>query len=561
MKLLLLALYLCLDHAAVAERVTSLGLSTGLLAFATLYCALVLALCAAALIRSAPVRIVTAAVLAIGSVMLQSYEWATGAPLVYEAFETMVASRGDAGDALSQHGTTLMQAIGAASILFLAIALPPGRFALRHGIGWIVPVGAVAVLAGMLYWRGGEGARALPAPFSPLAQGAIMATLRAVEDERPRRAVDLTPGPALATGDVVLVIDESIAANYLDINQPAGVYSGLARGRPGVSVANFGVAASIANCSAGSNRTMRFGGTRANYRQAAEEMPSIWAYAHRAGLRTVYLDGQRRGGELQNLMTLAERAEIDDFIQVGDTPVPDRDHRLAQILGERLHNGTAELILVNKVGAHFPVADKFPDTAATFRPLPMRGRSEGITDIASLPGVTASSEEDWRLYRNAYRNTVAWSTGGFFDRLLPQVAGTGAVILYTSDHGQDLHERGGTGGSTHCVPDPRPEEGAVPLVVIADSDPKVDWPAYAAANFDGMSHFRLFPTMLALLGYAPEQTLAFYGPTLMSHTKDAYSFTPTYNASLGRSPSWRRLNRAELAVPPASDFAQVAHAP
>ncbi|KRA81447.1 sulfatase-like hydrolase/transferase [Altererythrobacter sp. Root672] len=560
-KLLLLALYLGFDHAVVGERVTSLGLSTGLFAFLMLYCALVLALCAAALIRSTPLRIATAAVLAVGSVMLHSYEWATGSPLVYEAFEMMVASRGDAGDALSQHGSVLLQAIGAALVLFLAVALPPGRFALRYGLGWIVPAGAVIALAGMLYLRGGEGARALPAPFSPLAQGAIMATLRLTEEDHPRQAVGLAPGPALAAGDVVLVIDESVAANYLDINQRAGVYSGLAEGRPGISIANFGVAASVANCSAGSNRTLRFGGTRANYRRAAAEMPSIWAYAHRSGRRTVYLDGQRSGGELQNLMTPAERAEIDDFVQIGDTPVPERDHRLAQILGERLHNGIAELILVNKVGAHFPVADKFPDAAATFRPLPVRGRTEGITDIASLPGVTAASEEDWRLYRNAYRNTVAWSTGGFFDRLLPRVAGTGAVILYTSDHGQDLHERGGAGGSTHCVPDPRPEEGAVPMVVIAGSGSKVDWCASASANFDGMSHFRLFPTLLALMGYAPEQTLAFYGPTLMSATKDAYSFTPTYNASLGRDPNWRQLNRAELAVPPASDYAQMARIP
>ncbi|MBO9518012.1 MAG: hypothetical protein J7493_08085 [Porphyrobacter sp.] len=560
-KLLLLALYLAFDHASVAERVASLGLSTELLAFLVLYGALVLALCAAAFILSTPLRVIAAAVLAIGSVMLQSYEWSTGSPLVYEAFEMMVASRGDAGDALSQHGTVLLQAIGAASILFLAIALPPGRFALRYGIGWIIPLGAVIALAGMLYLRGGEGAKALPAPFSPLAQGAIMATLGLTEKEHPRQAVNLTPSRALATGDVVLVIDESVAANYLDINQRAGVYSGLAGDRPGLRIANFGVAASIANCSAGSNRTLRFGGTRANYRRAAEEMPSVWAYAHRAGFRTVYLDGQRQGGQLQNLMTPAERAEIDDFIQIGDTPVPERDHRLAQLLGERLHNGTAELILVNKVGAHFPVADKFPDAAAKFRPLPVRGRSEGITDIASLPGVTAESEDDWRLYRNAYRNTVAWSTGGFFDRLLPQVPGTGAVILYTSDHGQDLHERGGAGGSTHCVPDPRPEEGAVPLVAITGSDSTVDWRTYSSANFDGMSHFRIFPTLLAVMGYAPEQTVAFYGPSLMSATKDDYSFTPTYNASLGRDPTWRRLDRADLAVPPVADYAQFAGAP
>lgn len=559
-KLLLVALYLAFDHAAVTARAASLGPSAELALWAVLYCALALALAAAAFIRHAALRIAFAAVFAAGSVALQSYEWATGSPLIYDAFETMVASRGDAGDALRQYGAVLLQAIGAALILFAAIALPPGRGRLPLGLGWLLPAGAVVALAGLLYLRGGEGARALPAPFSPLAQGVIMATLRLVEEDRPRMSVDIAPGPATTTGDVVLVIDESVAANYLDINHPNGVHSGLAEPPSGVSVANFGVAASITNCSAGSNQTLRFGGTRANYRQAFEEMPSIWAYARRAGRRTVYLDGQRSGGELQNLMTPAERNEIDDFVQLGQTPVPQRDHELARLVGERLGNGVAELILVNKVGAHFPVADKFPDAAAVFRPLPVRGRSEGITDIAFSPAGGADTDEEWRLYRNAYRNTVAWSTGGFFDRLLPHVAASGAVILYTSDHGQDLHERGAARGSTHCTAEPRPEEGAVPLVVISGSNAKIDWRAHASGNFDRMSHFRLFPTMLALMGYAPERTAAFYGPTLMSRGADPFTFTANYNASLGRDPSWHRIVPADLAVPPASDYARVARA-
>jgi lipid A ethanolaminephosphotransferase len=349
-----------------------------------------------------------------------------------------------------------------------------------------------------------------------------------------------------------------VAANYLDINHRDGVYSGLAETRPDISIANFGIAASITNCSAGSNQTLRFGGKRSNYRQAFEEMPSIWAFARRAGRRTVYLDGQRQGGELQNRMTPAEAAEIDDFIQVGDTPVSERDHELARLLGERLRNGISELILVNKVGAHFPVADKFPLSAAKFQPLPRRSGLE-ITDASALTDAN-KSEHGWRLYRNAYRNALAWSTGGFFDRLLPQVANSEAVIVYTSDHGQDLHERGGAGGSTHCMPDPRAEEGAVPLVVIADSRIKIDWQEHVASNFDSTSHFRIFPTLLVLLGYPANETRGFYGQPLMSRERDPLTFTPNYRASLGRDPVWRRVVRSELAEPPTADYAPIAHA-
>lgn len=556
-KLSLIALFLALDYTAIVERIISLGTSPELVAYLLLYASLGLALTAAGFIGSTVGRVAFAAILATASVALHSYEWATGSPLLYDAFETMVSSRGDAGEAASQHLRVMLLALGAGLILFIGLALPPRRVKLPRGLGWIMPTGAVFALACLLYVRGGEGARALPAPFSPLAQGAIMTSLSLVKDKPVRHKVMMVAGAPLASGDIVLVIDESIAANYLDINHTDGVRSGLAKPRPGVEIANFGIAASTTNCSAGSNLTLRFGGTRRTYREAYESMPSIWAYAHRAGLQTVYLDGQRRGGELQNRMTPVERAEIDDFVQLNDTPVDQRDLKLAELLKERLGNRERELILVNKVGAHFPVADKFPDTAAVFRPLPKRGLSVDIADIAALPGKVPGTADDWRLYRNAYRNTLMWSTGGFFDRLLPQVPGSGAVILYTSDHGQDLHEQGSAGDSTHCVPEPRPEEGAVPLVVIADSGGKVDWSFQAARNFNGMSHFRMFPTLLQLMGYEPQREAAPYGPTLMTPKHEPLSFTSNYSASLGRKPSWLEIHPRELAAPPRTDFEQM----
>ncbi|HYD24966.1 MAG TPA: sulfatase-like hydrolase/transferase [Croceibacterium sp.] len=559
LKLLLLAFYLAWDYQAIAGRVASLGASPALVAWLALYTLLALALAAAAFIPGHLLRFAFAAVLAAGSVMLHSYEWATGSPLTYNAFETMLASRGDASDAASQHGDVLLQALGAAAILLAAIALPPRRHALRFGLGWLTPAGAVLALAGLLYVRGGEGARALPAPFSPIAQAGIMGALSLTEEGGPRQPVTLAPAAPLVPGDVVLVIDESVAANYLDINHRDGVHSGLAELRPGLEIVNYGVAASVTNCSAGSNRTLRFGGTRETYRHTARMAPSIWAYARKAGYRTVYLDGQRRNGRLQNLMDEAERAELDAFVQLGDLAVPQRDLELAAMVADRLHNGVAEFILVNKVGAHFPVADKFPEDAAEFAPLPARGETSRIIDMGPVHGSHRGTAAEWRLYRNAYRNTLIWSTGGFFDRLLPRAAGSGAVILYTSDHGQDLHERANPGKGTHCVNDPLPEEGAVPLVVIdAAGGATLDWRGSAAAHFDATSHFRLFPTLLQLMGYAPEDTAAMYGPTLVAADKDPMTFTANYFAALGRDPGWRPVEHAKLAAPPRSDFTTLA---
>src|SRR5690606_40746790 len=74
----------------------------------------------------------------------------------------------------------------------------------------------------------------------------------------------------ICNGDIVLIIDESIAGRYLDINDAAGVRSGLASPPPGITVSNFGIAASITNCSYGSNLTLRYGGTRGDYQRSEE---------------------------------------------------------------------------------------------------------------------------------------------------------------------------------------------------------------------------------------------------------------------------------------------------
>lgn len=561
-KLALLAFYLALDHAAISQRVTSLGLSPQLGAWALLYALLASALAAVAYIPHILTRIVLAATFAAGSVALHSYEWTTASPLDYASFETMLASRGDAGSAMAQHGGVLLEAIGAALVLFAAIALPPRGRALPLGLAWAMPCAALIGLSGLLYVRGGEGSRALPAAFTPVAYSAIKGVLLLTEESGPRAEVAHAPAGPAPLRDIVLIVDESIAANYLDINSPRGVYSGLAQPRPGFAVVNYGVAASATNCSAGSNKTLRYGGSRDNFRHIGKAGPSIWAYAEKAGYRTVYLDGQRMGGELQNLATAEERAEIDDFVQLGpEVPVVERDHRLARMLAERIGNGIPEFIYVNKVGAHFPVADKFPLSQAKYLPIPERGRTASIIDMGPVHGNHRGTAEEWRLYRNAYRNTLIWNVGGFFDALLPAIDPAEAVIFYTADHGQDLHERGNPGKGTHCTNDPLPEEGAVPLVVIDDaSAPLLDWAAHHAELRDGASHFRIFPTLLELMHYPAAEMAATYGPSLNASGPDPLSFTPDYFAMLGREPSWRALKRASLAQPPATDSAAMVSA-
>jgi lipid A ethanolaminephosphotransferase len=188
-----------------------------------------------------------------------------------------------------------------------------------------------------------------------------------------------------------------------------------------------------------------------------------------------------------------------------------------------------------------------------YRPVAGRGHFEGVADTGSRSGFGGSAE-DWRRYRNSYRNTLLWNVGGFFDRLFARADLSHATLVYTGDHGQDLHERGNPGLATHCSSDPAPQEGLVPLVVIEGAGRRtLDWERTLAARRDHVSHYGIFPTLLALMGYAETEIRPLYGDTIAAPAPDKLSFNARFNARLGREPDWRLVDPAKIPAPPADE--------
>lgn len=438
-----------------------------------------------------------------------------------------------------------------AQFLLIGLGLKPGhKPPLSGAIATITLFGGVAVLSLILFFRGGDGGRGLPDASVGVAYTLLYAYEAITQKSGPREPVRLGLTRTAEKDDIVLIIDESIAARYLDINDSAGVKSGLAIPPEGIFVSNFGLAASITHCSYGSNLTLRYGGTRTDYRRINSVKPSIFAYAKHAGYSTVYIDAQRVGGKLQNGMDGAERSDIDRFIQFDGIPVVDRDMAAAEALIEAISNGQPEFILINKIGAHFPVADKYPDRAQMYEPALPRGGSTNVAEMM-LPENYYIGTETWRRYRNSYRNTLEWTVGGFFDKLLAQKQLKDFLIIYTADHGQKLHEGGDAGTTTHCSPSPESAEGAVPLVVVGTSD---RWQTAAKQNFDSSSHYRIFPTLLNAMGYDLNAVRDLYGDGLDSRLPDTNTFNVLFNARLGRKPIWKKVERALVPRPPMGDF-------
>lgn len=555
LKILLVLLFLLADVKAVLARVQDMEHGALVLVYGSLYAGLAGSLVLVGLLRNTPARILLGLILSGAAALQYAFEWTAAGPFTYGAFRNMLAATSQLDAALAEHGRTILLAGLASGCLFASIALParrhlPARWALP------LPLVGLAVLSLLLYTRGGEGSRGLPAAYPPIAFASLLLVETAISPNRPREQPHLRRTSRQVPGDIVLIVDESVVGQYLDINHRAGVRSGLLEKRPGIRVANFGYASAISKCSANSNVVLRFGGTPTTFWERFDHGPSLWRYAEAAGLRTVYLDGQLEGGRLQNLMTPAERQEIDDFVQFDGTSLQDRDMAVADALRARLNNDRHEFILVNKLGAHFPIADKYPDAFHHYRPALPRGMSPAVSWTSDRQGFGGSAA-DWVQYRNAYRNTLTWNVGAFFDRLLGKARLGRATILYTSDHGQDLHERHNPGNNTHCgAGNAAPEEGIVPLVVIESAAHKsLDWVGGAKLNHNQSSAFRIFPTLLALMGYDRQAMHPLYGvPLDVGHT-DWFAYNVDYTAPLlGRPPNFRTINPKNIAAPPLTDI-------
>ncbi|MFJ3369543.1 sulfatase-like hydrolase/transferase [Pseudomonas sp. NPDC086251] len=550
LKELLLVVYLLKNYDYYVERLSAMGIGFPVVLFAGMFIALTVALFMTAYIRQTLVRHLFAVTMFVSAVFFDVYTRVTADYLTYSSFVSLVYSGGFIQEAAYQYRDALTSGVLGGLLLLFGIGLKPRRrLPLPGALLVAAPVLGVLLLSAVLFVRAGEGARGLPIMYTPLAYLNLFTYEALHNTVGPREPVKLARADQPVGHDIVLIIDESISGNYLDINAPFGVHSNLKEPRAGVEIFNYGYAASIANCSADTNVTLRYGGTRADYMRINSTLPSIWQYAKKAGLRTVYIDAQRTAGNLQNLMNDAEKKDIDEFVQFDQTSVRDRDMAAAAKLIELLNDDQPELVVINKVGAHFPVHDKYPDAFMAYRPTLPRGQFVEVADTGQRDGFNGQPD-DWVLYRNAYKNTLLWNVGEFFSRVFAQANLNNALLIYTSDHGQDLHERGNPGLNTHCGGDPVEEEGLVPLVVIQGSGLKtVDWQAQLAGNKDRSSHYNIFPTLLQLMGYDLAGVEAVYGKPLSVPTADDFTFNYRFNARLGAKPEWKHIDLKSIVTP------------
>ena len=513
-KLLLVLGFVLLTNAGFGERVSLLldnSRYDTLLPYLAIWGVALAAIAVAALQPNFWVRLFWAALIAGSSAAAWGYHHASQSEVTVFDIVSLWNARHEAGRATDFYGIHIILATFVLAAGLLVFAAPVGvtskaRTWLKR-LFWF-PAVPVALIAGVVFMKGGGGSQAMPSQFTPMALTSLASAKIALTGAPVRHAVTWQPAKPAHAMNIVMLVDESIRADYLDLT-PGNPYTPKLAGLASNFV-NFGPAVSGGNCSNYSNAILRYGASRRDVVGTVNTNPSLWQFARKAGYRTVFIDAQAGGitnpGLLQNFMSMSEKAEIDSFHAIRDVASAEADGRLAEIVAEELKGPGPVFIYANKNGAHFPYDHAYPESATLFH-----------------PAMREAAHDTMEARVASYRNAIAWSVDGFMDKLFRIADLSGTTLVYTSDHAQKLDPA----DLTHCkVEDADPRMGLVPLLIAtADAQLRATLETAAAALHGRASHFQIAPTLLSWMGYSAADIATVYDESLTGGMARQPAFT------------------------------------
>jgi glucan phosphoethanolaminetransferase (alkaline phosphatase superfamily) len=301
---------------------------------------------------------------------------------------------------------------------------------------------------------------------------------------------------------IVLIIDESIRADILGNNgYPKDTTPYLRSLETGI--VNFGLASSSSNCSDYSNLILRTGMKKEEIpddNQMSLKKPSIWQFTRKAGYYNVYLDAQsaEEWENYQNFMNEQEASFVDETTRDRQKVAYKSDGVSREKLSALLKQPGKTFIILNKYGLHFPYFRSYPKEYNIFTPALERGEPMN----------------DREKSLNSFMNGLRWSVDDWFKDLLAESGEFRPyVIIYTSDHGQNIVDDGTL--ATHCRPRANRFEGIVPMMVFSNDEYILErFKAVRETSYNKTSHFQIFPTLIRLAGYKGSWVRSHYGASL-----------------------------------------------
>jgi glucan phosphoethanolaminetransferase (alkaline phosphatase superfamily) len=154
--------------------------------------------------------------------------------------------------------------------------------------------------------------------------------------------------------------------------------------------------------------------------------------------------------------------------------------------------------MLNKYGIHFPYFRSYPKEYNFFTPVlkqgePMNDREKSL---------------------NSFMNGIRWSVDDWFKSLLSESGDFKPyIIIYTSDHGQNIVDDGTL--ATHCRPKANRFEGIVPMMAFSNHAEILErLKAVQATSYNKTNHFQIFPTLMRIAGYKDSWVRSHYGASL-----------------------------------------------
>jgi glucan phosphoethanolaminetransferase (alkaline phosphatase superfamily) len=456
-------------------------------------------------------RLFAALLVACSSAFTMMYERIAGAPLNLLDLIAMWNARHEAGRALGQFQVPALIGAAVGIVTFLLILWPAKQSRVTTSATWrklwIIPVLPMLVYGGLYYKNNGVYPFALPGQYNAATLSTLLAFEVATKDQPDRKDVEWKAEQSSSVNHILMVVDESIRADFIDLRPGNTTTPNL--GKLSGRFVDFGPAVSGGVCSNYSNALLRFGASRKDLTNSVNTNPTIFAYAKKAGYRTVYIDAQAynnaRGHKIQNFMNLQEKSEIDGFYAISDTKVTEADYELNKIVAAELKANPRVFIYANKNGAHFPYDDSYPADQAVHHPT----QTEAGDTVAN------------RL--NSYRNAIDWTVDRWMANLFETSDLSQTVMIYTSDHAQRFEP----GKITHCqTDDVDPQTALVPLFVYAPQTNLADrFNAAAAQSENRASHFQIAPTVYELMGFKAADIQQLYDESLLTGTARPAEFT------------------------------------
>lgn len=483
-------------------------------------------------------RIPVGALFSASAIFVTTYYYAMSDSLEVAQFEPMIAEIRFLHEAIDQYWGSFFKAVMLTLPLAIGIMLPAGsrsvnaiRYLRSNAITGATSILTILLIAALCWTHGGTGTNGYPAYLRPAAYWSAIAL-----DNVMSRSLEPIPPQGVAVESeaakkIVFVVDESVVSDVFGSDPSLRIDPRL--GALEKYKFDFGAAASGANCSASSNRLLQTGPRFEHANQDLAKYPWIWEYAKKAGYTTIYIDAQDTRDILHNGMTARERAFIDQVIVANPGLVSNNDRLAGERLAKLVRTPDKAFIYINKVGAHFPYDSKYPATAAPYQPV--LGIAGNLFE-AHLQGQSTSLRSSLAdnagtiRFKNSYRNAVEWNLNSFFAAIQDDSWLRTGVLIYTSDHGQNIfRELGRT--NTHCSSgtDAAPSEGRVPLFFMTGMPQWSGIFADAAnRNYGLESHFNIFASLLAFMGYSSADRPDLRDPPVWSRISPPANFLHTY---------------------------------